>query len=290
MNRGARRDPIFFDHECCALFHRLLGQLPERFDIRIHAYALMPNHFHLLVQTPRANLSRAMHYLCGGYARQLNHTHEWDGPLFKGRFKNKVVEEEMYWKHLLAYVHLNPVRGGLVPRIDQSDWTSHSAYVGLDHTPDWLYLDEMLEIYGTPDAYFEYLTEVQYGRCEAPDGFERSVLWKKRAPNRPKEESPSPGADTAEGAFESAMGTLAGVTGLSQDQLLSAPRGRRGNRARWVVAWWLRWKDRMTGGAVSRFLGVSEARVSHMVRKAREAEEQDTEPLVTWMEQLRRIG
>ena len=290
MNRGARHAPIFFDHECCALFHRLLGELPERYDVRIHGYALMPNHFHALVQTPRANLSRAMRYLCGGYARELNRTHEWDGPLFKGRFKNKVVENQEYWRHLLAYVHLNPVRGGLVPRLDEADWTSHAAYVGLESPPEWLSRDEMLATYGTPEAYFDYLKEVQNGRRQAPEGFERAVLWKKPSPARPKDELAAQGTGTVEEAFASALTALQRVTGLSQEELLDAPRGRKGNPARWVLAWWLRRKDKLSGGEVAGLLGVSSARISQMVGRARNAEDQDVEPYATWMDQIRQLG
>jgi len=286
MNRGARRAPIFFDHECCALFHELLAELPERYNVVVHAYALMPNHFHLLLQTPDANLSRAMHFLCGRYALELNRTHEWDGPLFKGRFKNKVVESRDYWRHLLAYIHLNPVRGGLVSRLDEADWTSHAAYVGLERPPDWLHLDEMLELYGTADAYFGYLRDVQEGRHQAPKGFERAVLWKKRAPSRPKLAQATARTRTAKEILELALTDLEEVTGLTREDLLSAPRGRIGNRARWVVAWWLRWRDRMNGGKVAGLLGVSRARISQMVSLARAAEDEDV-LLATWMQQLR---
>ena len=76
------------------------------------------------------------------------------------------------------------------------------------------------------------------------------------------------------------------VTSLSREDLLSAPRGRTGNRARWVVAWWLRWRDRMSGGEVAHVLQVSRARISQMVSLAREAEDA-VEPLATWMQKLR---
>jgi len=289
MNRGARRAPIFFDHECCALFHRQLAELPERYNVVVHAYALMPNHFHLLLQTPDANLSRAMHFLCGRYALELNRTHEWDGPLFKGRFKNKVVENQDYWRHLLTYIHLNPVRGGLVPRLDEADWTSHAAYVGLERAPDWLHLDEMLDLYGTAEAYFDYLKDIQMGRRQSPEGFERAVLWKTRSPRRSIAVQATVHSKTPEETAERALTELQEVTGLSRADLLTARRGRAGNRARWVVAWWLRWRDRMSGGDVARVLGVSRARISQMVSLAGEAED-TIEPVATWMQQLREMG
>ncbi len=289
MSRGARKAPIFFDHLCCALFHDLLGELPEKYNVVVHAYALMPNHVHLLLQTPNANLSRAMHFLFGSYARELNRRYEWDGPLFKGRFKNKVVEHTDYWRHLLAYVHLNPVRGGMAARLDEADWTSHAAYAGLDHPPDWLYLDELLGVFGNPKAYYDYLQSVQRGRSQAPDGFERAVLWEKRAVNRPKISQPVDLTGDYEERLERAVVELRSVTGLSREELMRGPRGQSGNRARWVTVWWLRWRDRMTGGQVARLLGVSRARVSQLLARARAAEEVE-EPLATWMQQLRELG
>lgn len=287
MNRGARRAPIFFDHECCALFHDLLGELPERYGVVLHGYALMPNHFHLLVQTPRANLSRAMRFLCGRYAVELNRTHEWDGPLFKGRFKSRLVESDEYWRHLLAYIHLNPVRGGLVSRLDEADWTSHGAYVGLCYPPAWLHLDEFLDLFGSAEAYYGYLQAVQRGRQQQPLGFTKAVLWKRRARSRLPVDAPEvePPEDV-ENAIANALIELQAVTGIGRGGLLRVSRGRIGNRARWLTAWWLRWRDQLTGADVARLLDVSQARVSQMTARARQAAEDD-EQLSTWMEQLR---
>jgi len=285
MNRGARRAPIFFDHECCGLFHSLLGELPARYNVVVHGYALMPNHFHLLLQTPNANLSRAMRFLCGQYARELNRTHEWDGPLFKGRFKNKVVEDQSYWRHLLAYIHLNPARAGLVSRVDESDWTSHTIYVGLEKPPAWLYMDEMLEIYGSPEAYYDYLGDLQHKRILAPDGFERAVLWTNLRTRGAKKGQEAPGAATVDETLHNALQDLQVATGLCRGDLLYAPRGRTGNRARWLTAWWLRRRDRMRGVEVARILGVSPARVCRMVKRAELAGE-DEEPFASWMQAM----
>jgi len=286
MNRGARHAPIFFDHECCGLFHGLLGELPERYNVVIHGYALMPNHVHLLLQTPNANLSRAMQFLFGSYARELNRTHEWDGPLFKGRFESKVVENEEYWRHLLAYIHLNPVKAGLVARLEEADWTSHAAYVGLERAPEWLYQDEMLDLYGTYEAYRDYLQGVQRGRLQAPDGFEQVVTFGHRGLRRGGKPRAIEQTGSSEDRFVDAMKELQSATGLSSEDLLNAPRGRTGNRARWVTAWWLRWRDRMSGQEVARRLNVSRSRISQMVAHATRGEELD-DRLATWMMRLR---
>ena len=85
--------------------------------------------------TPHANLSQAMCFLTGRYSRDLNRRFEWDGPLFRARYKNRVVEDEDYWRDLLAYIHLNPVKAGLATSPDNADWTSHQAYTGLGPGP-----------------------------------------------------------------------------------------------------------------------------------------------------------
>ena len=122
-----------------------LGDVVDRFGLEVHAYSLMPNHYHLQVCTPAGNLSRAMCHLNGVYTQRLNRLHNWDGPVFRGRFKSQLVTEEAYRRELVAYIHLNPVRAGLVRRPDESGWTSHRAHLGLDKPPPWLSLGGVSE-------------------------------------------------------------------------------------------------------------------------------------------------
>ena len=112
MHRGARRAPIFVRDADCVLLLDTLGDVVDRFGLEVHAYSLMPNHYHLLVCTPAGNLSRAMRHLNGVYTQRLNRLHDWDGPVFRGRFKSQLVTEEAYRRELVAYIHLNPVRAG----------------------------------------------------------------------------------------------------------------------------------------------------------------------------------
>ena len=115
MNRGARREPAFTDADHCIVFLDLLGEVVRRFELEVHAYALMPNHFHLLVRSVRGNLSRCMQQLLGRYTQALNLKHGWAGPVFRGRFKNQVVSESEHLQIVVPYIHLNPVQAGLVP-------------------------------------------------------------------------------------------------------------------------------------------------------------------------------
>src|SRR6516164_719826 len=108
--RGIDRQALFRDDADRFHFLELLAELGERFGTRIHAYVLMDNHFHLLLETPEANLSRAMQWLGVSYSLWFNRRHSRVGHLFQGRFKAFIVEDDAGWQEVARYVHLNPVR------------------------------------------------------------------------------------------------------------------------------------------------------------------------------------
>ena len=131
-------------------FLATLAQAVEEHGLRVHGFCLMPNHYHLLVETPRAKLSRAVGWLQTTYTIRFNHRHRRSGHLFQGRFKAQVVEADSYAMELLRYVHLNPVRprdkSAPVPKerraaLAEFPWSSHRAYLGRDPAPAWLCTD-----------------------------------------------------------------------------------------------------------------------------------------------------
>lgn len=91
------------------LFLEILSSATELFDIEIHAYCLMDNHHHLLIKTPRGNLSKAMRHINGLYTQRYNRLIKKDGPLFRGRYKALIVEKDAYLLQVSRYIHLNPV-------------------------------------------------------------------------------------------------------------------------------------------------------------------------------------
>lgn len=261
MNRGARREPIFPDAPARELFLKLLAELPERFGVRVHGYALMSNHYHLLVETPRANLSRAMQHLGAQFTGLRNrHYPDWDGPLFRGRFKNRLVEEEAYWLHLLAYVHLNPVVAGLASSLDTSRWTSHRAYVGLEPRPPWLHIDELMDLFGGVEAYREYAAEMLQGHETGPEGFDPDELWTPA----PTAGLPQPRPEPA--PVMEALSAVCAVTGVGRAALTVSARGATGNPARWLAAWWLERAAGLTHREIGRILGASPVLVSRWIR------------------------
>jgi len=164
--RGNERKSIYRRDSDRAHFLTLLAEATERFGIRIHAYVLMDNHYHLLVETPEANLSRAMQWLNVSYSMWFNRRHDRAGHLLQGRFNAVVVEDEAGWQELGRYVHLNPVRiaglglnkrqraaskAGLavapkaqliaqrLKRLREFPWSSYRAYAGYCRGVDWLW-------------------------------------------------------------------------------------------------------------------------------------------------------
>src|SRR5262249_23295982 len=109
-SRGNRRQVIFFDDDDRRWFIRLLDRAVGRFRWKCHAYCLMDNHLHLLVETPDENLSQGMQWLLGRYAQDFNWRHGFDGHLFQGRFKSQRVQSNWHLIELGRYIVLNPVR------------------------------------------------------------------------------------------------------------------------------------------------------------------------------------
>ncbi|NJK93457.1 MAG: transposase [Blastochloris sp.] len=152
MMRGNERARIFYGSKDYELFLEALNQALERFQVTLHAYCLMPNHVHLAIQTPEANLSRFMAWLQTTFTVRYNRKHRRNGHLFQGRYRAEIVDQADYGRWLLLYIHLNPIRsraggklhytGGLQD-LNAFPWSSHLDYAGLRTasktlTQEWL--------------------------------------------------------------------------------------------------------------------------------------------------------
>lgn len=137
-SRGDRREPIARDDTDRALFLDIVGQALERFDAQAWAYCLMGNHYHLVLHTCEANLSRLMRQINGVYTQSFNRRHSLTGHLFQGRFKAILVDSDSYLLEVCRYVDLNPVRARMVKRPDAYAWSSYRALAGLAGKPYWL--------------------------------------------------------------------------------------------------------------------------------------------------------
>ncbi len=154
MNRGRRREDIFSKKEDYVAFIEVLKETVSAWNIKIVAYCLMPNHYHLLVQTPEGNLSRCMRHINGVYTQRYNRRNRHDGQLFRGRYKSILLDSDNYLTVLARYIHRNPLRAGMVNRLEDYAWSSHQGYLSKSLKWNWLY----------KEAFFELLTDVKSSR------------------------------------------------------------------------------------------------------------------------------
>lgn len=282
MNRGARSEAIFTSDASASDFIGVLSELPGRFGLRVHGYALMPNHFHLMLESTRGELSEGMAHLQGHFSRLLNERYGWDGPLFRARFKSKRIDDDAWWMHLLAYLHLNPVAAHLVGRPEDAHWTSHAAYIGQVPTPEWLTTGELLGCFVTVADLIQYVHHVQIGREGGPDGFDADALW---ALARHAPTTPEPGPTVGYLCAEVALAQVAEVSGVAPQDLTHFRRGKPGNRAAWLAAWWLDRATALSQAEIGALLGTRQTGVSQRVALLRKHQATDPE-LRRWMDAL----
>lgn len=128
-SRGNQRDKIFYDVSDRERFLEILSRTKERYGFLLHGYVLMDNHYHLLMETPRANLSQIMQNINTSYTVYVNRKYQRSGHLLQGRFKGIIVDKDRYLISLSRYIHLNPVRVKLVKRPIDYPWTSYRAFI-----------------------------------------------------------------------------------------------------------------------------------------------------------------
>lgn len=150
--RGNDRKPVFRSDADRERFLGYLESATRRYGAVIHVYCLMTNHYHLLAETPEGNLSQIMRHINGAYTTYFNTKWERSGHLFRGRYKAILVEREEHLVELSRYVHLNPVRAGMVQGPGEHPWSSFRAYIKAAPAPDWLAREEVLVRFGNQEA------------------------------------------------------------------------------------------------------------------------------------------
>jgi REP element-mobilizing transposase RayT len=178
--RGNVGNDIFCDDGDYQLFISLIQEVAQRFNWICYAYCLMPNHYHLMVETPDANLAECMRHLNGIYTQQSNRQHERTGHVFQGRYRAILIEKQAYLLELCRYVVLNPVRAGLVRHCGDWRWSSYRKTIGKEPKPAFLASDWVLGNFGerTQEARRAYIAFVSEGlRSGSPwSGLKGGVL------------------------------------------------------------------------------------------------------------------
>jgi putative transposase len=151
-SRGNARNKIFFGDQDRENFLFILEAVVKRYNWLCHAYCLMDNHYHLMIETPDANLSRGMRQLNGVYTQKYNWWHSKTGHIFQGRYKSILVDKENYLLELCRYVVLNPVRANMVEKPEEWKWSSYGATAGLKTVPNYLTGDWILGLFSNNKA------------------------------------------------------------------------------------------------------------------------------------------
>ncbi|MCX6968614.1 MAG: transposase [Verrucomicrobia bacterium] len=185
MSRGDRKEPIFEDDEDRLKFLRTLGETCERADWRVHAYCLMGNHFHLVVETAKPTLVSGMKWFLGTYTQRFNARHRVRGHLFAGRYKSLLVDgsDDFYLRVVCDYVHLNPLRVGMLGEgesLEDYAWSSFPEYLKPPRKRvEWLRVDRLLGEHGIRQDNSRgrrELLEIMATRC-AQEGHAEEKLW-----------------------------------------------------------------------------------------------------------------
>ena len=147
MNRGRRGESVFLDKNDYAMFVELLKEVVDMYKVRVAAYCLIANHYHLLIQTPGGDLARCMRHLNGIYTQRFNRAHHCDGQLFRGRYKSILVDGDSYLLELVRYIHRNPLKAGLAKKLSDYQWSSHKGYLSNAKKWNWLYKSFILSLF-----------------------------------------------------------------------------------------------------------------------------------------------
>jgi REP element-mobilizing transposase RayT len=280
--RGNERQDIFRDDRDREEFLERLQRQREQYGTLPHAYVLMTNHYHVLLETPEANLSRAMHSLQTGYTVYFNRRHGRVGHLFQGRYKAILVEKEAYLLEVSRYLHLNPVRAGMVVRPEEYRWSSYRGYLdGRVAEPwverSWIYDQFSSEVSQARRAYQAYVEEALGAPVRNPlaEATAQVILGGAAFVKRVQEwlagESPDPQrpalrALQARPTLAEIVAQVTAYYGVPEEAL--GERRRHGNRPR-AVAMYLTRRYTATGLAeVAEFFGgVSPSAVTQTVAR-----------------------
>ncbi len=280
INRGHRREAIFTDDKDREEFLGRLAVAQVRFNLTVHGYCLMGNHYHLLVGTPDANLSRAMHTLNSSYASWYRARHQLVGSLFQGRFKSVLVEEERYLAEVSAYIHLNPVRAGLVNSPEAWKWSSMGHYLGKKPPAKKNELtlavttDEVLRLCGGRKNYLAIIDEVWARKPDAEsiygansllgdEDFVDEMKMRLRAAKEGRVEHMPEAKDILRNDPERVERAVRAALGLGKETTIARRRGDTGYR---LMVWALRRHSALRLSEIGARFGIKASAVSELVR------------------------
>ncbi|MPZ78621.1 MAG: hypothetical protein GEU77_19135 [Deltaproteobacteria bacterium] len=296
-SRGNERKAIFRDDQDRQKFLELLGRAVGEFQLRLHCYVLMDNHYHLLVETPKAGLNRALRYLNGVYTQTFNRRHQRVGHLFQGRYQAILVDKESYLLQLSRYVHLNPWR-----MKDSRDpftyrWSSQAAYVGSAACPRWLTVTEVLSYFGKKGkrGYRDFIVDGTRNGITTPwenvtgqvvigsPEFVQDVVRNHLPDSENKRGEESQVRQLTGMKPDTVMREAQGYFGVTRDEIRD--RGQRYTDARYVTSYLLRRHCLMTLQEIGAVVGLHYSAAGNAIRQMRD---QPTESQAKSLRELER--
>ncbi len=291
MNRGRDRQAIFHGPRYYQAFLKSIEEANQQFGLIVHAYCLMPNHYHLLVQTTRDKLSRCMRHVNGVYTQRYNVMKQTDGPLFRGRYKATLVEADAYLLQLTRYIHRNPLEKArpLVRDLADYPWSSYPAFINTASAPRWLEREFSYELLGKNRKFDGYKRYINLGRDQelvdfyakdrvkpilATESFIQRV--REDANNEPIKhrlaDSLAPAPDLA-----TIVDRVAVQTGVASSEIVQSRRGRGSrNVPRWIAITIARDLSGLPLAEIARYFEMGHiSGISKTVNKLREHERHD---------------
>jgi len=253
MNRARQGQEAFPAKEDYSCFIDLLKDTSEMFHMRVAAYCLMTTHYHLLIQTADANLSRCMRHINGVYTQRYNARNGCDGTLFRGRYRSILIDADTYLLELIRYIHRNPLRAGIVNRIDEYPWSSHKSYISTARKWEWLHKQYVLDMVSRDasmqiKAYKRFVSTEElgeliqhYSKKNIPSilGGKKFITWvKDRFPKNKKEKEIPESKKLCPGVIDIKNAVCSHYT-IEEADLLKSRRGVE-NEARDLAIYMLR--------------------------------------------------
>ncbi len=269
MNRGRRREDIFLSRHDYKAFLKVLQETSDAWNLKVSAYCLMSNHYHLLVHTPDGNLSRCMRHINGVYTQRFNRHHNKDGQLFRGRYKAVLVDADNYLLEVLRYIHRNPLQAGITDKLKDYEWSSHHGYISRAKKWDWLCKDVLLSILSKKPNK-QKTTYLDFVSHDAPENIERfyslknlpSVLgadtfkeWIKEQFDQLRFHQEIPGSRELAPSPQSIINLVCSHFKIDQEQLSISRRGTE-NLARDVAIYLIRHHCRDTLANIGRYFTI----------------------------------
>jgi len=278
-SRGNQRDKIFYDAADRERFLEILSRTKERYGFLLHAYALMDNHYHLLLETPKANLSQIMQNINTSYTVYVNRKYQRSGHLLQGRFKGIIVDKDRYLIALSRYIHLNPVRVKRVKRPADYPWTSYRAFVDQKAEDSLVDRGDTLSHFSkgrkrAVRAYREFV-ETAEGKAENPfavmeaglllgDGVFKAKVLRRIEKMKVDEEIPQARRLRKRISIDAVIKACQVFYGKNRNALVE---GRKGNEGRQVAIYLAKILSGEKGKEIGRHFGIKGPAVSDAIKR-----------------------